>query len=307
MTRLTGLLKDWAASDFAWRFRTSPAVIFATVVFLALLFCAAAANWIAPHNPFDPATLEIMDSRLPPLWSDGGTAKYLLGTDEQGRDILSSIFYGMRISLLVGLAAVLFSVTIGVLLGLAAGYFGGWVDAVIMRLGDIQLSFPTIMIAFFIDGVAKIVMPVGMREEMRFYVVILAIGVADWVQFARTVRASTMVERRKDYVAAARISKVSGARIVLTHILPNTIGPVLVLATLGLGVAILTEAILSFLGLGMPPSQPSLGTLIRAGNDLLLSGEWWISLFPGAALVLLVLSVNMVGDWLRDVLNPRLR
>ncbi|MCR6497755.1 ABC transporter permease [Shinella sp. CPCC 101442] len=307
MTRLTGLLKDWAASDFAWRFRTSPAVIFATVVFLALVFCAAAANWIAPHNPFDPATLDIMDSRLPPVWSDGGTARYLLGTDEQGRDILSSIFYGMRISLLVGLAAVLFSVTIGVLLGLAAGYFGGWVDALIMRLGDIQLSFPTIMIAFFIDGVAKIVMPVAMREEMRFYVVILAIGVADWVQFARTVRASTMVERRKDYVAAARISKVSGARIVLTHILPNTIGPVLVLATLGLGVAILTEAILSFLGLGMPPAQPSLGTLIRAGNDLLLSGEWWISLFPGAALVLLVLSVNMVGDWLRDVLNPRLR
>lgn len=307
MTRLTGLLKDWAASDFAWRFRTSPAVIFATVVFLALVFCAAAANLIAPHNPFDPATLDIMDSRLPPVWSDGGTAKYLLGTDEQGRDILSSIFYGMRISLLVGLAAVLFSVTIGVLLGLAAGYFGGWVDTLIMRLGDIQLSFPTIMIAFFIDGVAKIVMPVAMREEMRFYVVILAIGVADWVQFARTVRASTMVERRKDYVAAARISKVSGARIVLTHILPNTIGPVLVLATLGLGVAILTEAILSFLGLGMPPAQPSLGTLIRAGNDLLLSGEWWISLFPGAALVLLVLSVNMVGDWLRDVLNPRLR
>ncbi|MCW0000770.1 ABC transporter permease [Pararhizobium sp. YC-54] len=307
MTWLTGILKDWAASDFAWRFRTSPPVIFATVVFLALIFCAAAADIIAPHNPFDPATLEIMDSRLPPAWLEGGTTKYLLGTDEQGRDILSSIFYGMRISLLVGLAAVLFSVTIGVLLGLAAGYFGGWVDALIMRLGDVQLSFPTIMIAFFIDGVAKIVMPVAMREEMRFYVVILAIGVADWVQFARTVRASTMVERRKDYVAAARISKVSGARIVLTHILPNTIGPVLVLATLGLGVAILTEAILSFLGLGMPPSQPSLGTLIRAGNDLLLSGEWWISLFPGAALVLLVLSVNMVGDWLRDVLNPRLR
>jgi peptide/nickel transport system permease protein len=307
MNRLVVILKGWAASEIAWRFRASPAVIFATVVLLTLVFCAVAANLIAPHDPFDPATLDIMEARLPPAWLDGGTAKYLLGTDEQGRDILSSIFYGMRISLLVGMAAVLFSVTLGVLLGLAAGYFGGWVDAVIMRLGDVQLSFPTIMIAFFIDGVAKIVMPVGMREEMRFYVVILAIGVADWVQFARTVRATTMVERRKDYVAAARISKVGGLRIVLSHILPNTIGPVLVLATLGLGVAILTEAILSFLGLGMPPSQPSLGTLIRAGNDLLLSGEWWISLFPGAALVLLVLSVNMVGDWLRDVLNPRLR
>jgi peptide/nickel transport system permease protein len=196
---------------------------------------------------------------------------------------------------------------LGVTLGLIAGYLGGWVDTLIMRLADVQLSFPTIMIAFFIDGIARITLPLAMREEMRFYVVILAIGVADWVQFARTVRAATMIERRKDYVAAARISHVGGLRILLTHILPNTIGPVLVLATLGLGVAILTEAILSFLGLGMPPSQPSLGTLIRAGNDLLLSGEWWISLFPGATLVLLVLAVNIVGDWLRDVLNPRLR
>ncbi|MDZ5451148.1 ABC transporter permease [Labrys sp. ZIDIC5] len=307
MSQLAGIVRSVAASELAWRFRTSPAVIIATIILGLLVLCAVAANLIAPHDPFDPATLDIMDARLPPVWSEGGSARYLLGTDEQGRDILSAIFYGMRVSLLVGVAAVLFSVTLGVILGLLAGYFGGWVDAVIMRLGDVQLSFPTIMIAFFIDGVAKIVMPAALREDMRFYVVILAIGVADWVQFARTVRATTMIERRKDYVAAARISKVSSFRIVLSHILPNTIGPVLVLATLGLGVAILTEAILSFLGLGMPPSQPSLGTLIRAGNDLLLSGEWWISLFPGAALVLLVLSVNIVGDWLRDVLNPRLR
>ncbi|MBE1207306.1 ABC transporter permease [Aminobacter carboxidus] len=307
MSQLVLRLKAFGNSELAWRFRNSPPVIFAAVVLIVLVFCAAAANLIAPHNPFDPATLNIMDARLPPAWIDGGSSTYLLGTDEQGRDILSTIFYGMRVSILVGIAAVAFSMTIGVALGLIAGYLGGWVDTVIMRLGDIQLSFPTIMIAFFIDGVAKIVMPIGMREEMRFYVVILAIGVADWVQFARTVRAATMIERRKDYVAAARISEVSGVRILLAHILPNTIGPVLVLATLGLGVAILTEAILSFLGLGMPPSQPSLGTLIRAGNDLLLSGEWWISLFPGAALVLLVLAVNIVGDWLRDVLNPRLR
>lgn len=307
MSQLVLRLKAFGNSELAWRFRNSPPVIFAAVVLIVLVFCAAAASLIAPHNPFDPATLNIMDARLPPVWIDGGSSTYLLGTDEQGRDILSTIFYGMRVSILVGIAAVAFSMTIGVALGLIAGYLGGWVDTVIMRLGDIQLSFPTIMIAFFIDGVAKIVMPIGMREEMRFYVVILAIGVADWVQFARTVRAATMIERRKDYVAAARISEVSGVRILLAHILPNTIGPVLVLATLGLGVAILTEAILSFLGLGMPPSQPSLGTLIRAGNDLLLSGEWWISLFPGAALVLLVLAVNIVGDWLRDVLNPRLR
>ncbi|CAN7234529.1 ABC transporter permease [Aminobacter sp. LjRoot7] len=307
MSQLVLRLKAFGNSELAWRFRNSPPVIFAAVVLIVLVFCAAAASLIAPHNPFDPATLNIMDARLPPVWIDGSSSTYLLGTDEQGRDILSTIFYGMRVSILVGIAAVAFSMTIGVALGLIAGYLGGWVDTVIMRLGDIQLSFPTIMIAFFIDGVAKIVMPIGMREEMRFYVVILAIGVADWVQFARTVRAATMIERRKDYVAAARISEVSGVRILFAHILPNTIGPVLVLATLGLGVAILTEAILSFLGLGMPPSQPSLGTLIRAGNDLLLSGEWWISLFPGAALVLLVLAVNIVGDWLRDVLNPRLR
>jgi peptide/nickel transport system permease protein len=307
MSQLVLRLKAFGNSELAWRFRNSPPVIFAAIVLVVLVFCAAAASLIAPHNPFDPATLNIMDARLPPVWIDGGSSTYLLGTDEQGRDILSTIFYGMRVSILVGIAAVAFSMTIGVALGLIAGYLGGWVDTVIMRLGDIQLSFPTIMIAFFIDGVAKIVMPIGMREEMRFYVVILAIGVADWVQFARTVRAATMIERRKDYVAAARISEVGGVRILLAHILPNTIGPVLVLATLGLGVAILTEAILSFLGLGMPPSQPSLGTLIRAGNDLLLSGEWWISLFPGGALVLLVLAVNIVGDWLRDVLNPRLR
>lgn len=307
MTYLAMKWKALTSHELAWRFFHSPAVIFAAVVLILLVAAAAGANLIAPHDPFDPATLNIMDSLLPPAWLEGGTSTFLLGTDEQGRDILSTIFYGMRISILVGLAAVLFSMVLGVALGLIAGYLGGWVDTLIMRLADVQLSFPTIMIAFFIDGIAKITLPLAMREEMRFYVVILAIGVADWVQFARTVRAATMIERRKDYVAAARISHVGGLRILITHILPNTIGPVLVLATLGLGVAILTEAILSFLGLGMPPSQPSLGTLIRAGNDLLLSGEWWISLFPGATLVLLVLAVNIVGDWLRDVLNPRLR
>jgi len=307
---MTYIALKWKAltrSELAWRFFHSPSVVFAAIVLALLVLAAAGANYIAPHNPFDPATLNIMDSLLPPVWLEGGSPTYLLGTDEQGRDILSTIFYGMRISILVGIAAVLFSMVLGVILGLVAGYVGGWVDTLIMRLADVQLSFPTIMIAFFIDGVARITLPMAMREEMRFYVVILAIGVADWVQFARTVRAATMIERKKDYVAAARISRVGGVRILLTHILPNTIGPVLVLATLGLGVAILTEAILSFLGLGMPPSQPSLGTLIRAGNDLLLSGEWWIALFPGATLVLLVLAVNMFGDWLRDVLNPRLR
>lgn len=307
MTRSLALLRRGLDSDLIWRFRQAPAAVTAAIVLIVMVICAVAAPLLAPHTPFDPATLNLMDSRLPPAWIDGGTSTYLLGTDEQGRDVLSTIFYGMRISLAVGVAAVLLSVTIGVTLGLIAGWFGGWIDALIMRLGDVQLSFPTIMIAFFIDGIAKAVMPPDLREMTRFYVVILAIGVADWVQFARTVRAATMIEKNKDYAAAARLSRVSGLRILFAHILPNTLGPVIILATLGLGVAILTEAILSFLGLGMPPTQPSLGALIRVGNDLLLSGEWWISMFPGVALVLLVLSVNIFGDWLRDALNPRLK
>jgi peptide/nickel transport system permease protein len=294
-------------SDLAWNWAHTPSAVAATLLLVVMVVSALGADLIAPHTPFDPATLNIMDARLPPAWTEVGTPIYLLGTDEQGRDILSTILFGMRISIFVGIAAVALSAVLGTLLGLIAGYFGGWIDALIMRLGDVQLSFPTIMIAFFIDGVARILMPPELREDMRLYVVILAIGVADWVQFARTVRAVTTVERGKDYIAAARISRVPGWRILIHHILPNTLGPVLVLATLGLAVAILTEAILSFLGLGVPPTQPSLGTLIRAGNDLLLSGEWWISLFPGFALVLLVLAVNMVGDWLRDALNPRLR
>jgi peptide/nickel transport system permease protein len=306
MTRALTLLRRGLDSDLVWRFRQAPAAVFAALVLFVMVVCAVAAPLIAPHTPFDPGTLNLMDSRLPPAWVEGGSTAYLLGTDEQGRDVLSTIFYGMRISLAVGVAAVLLSVTIGVTLGLIAGWFGGWIDALIMRMGDVQLSFPTIMIAFFIDGVAKAVMPPDLHQATRFYVVILAIGVADWVQFARTVRAATMIEKNKDYAAAARLSGVSSFRILFTHVLPNTMGPVIILATLGLGVAILTEAILSFLGLGMPPTQPSLGALIRVGNDLLLSGEWWISMFPGLALVLLVLSVNIFGDWLRDALNPRL-
>jgi peptide/nickel transport system permease protein len=307
MIRPVSLLRRGLDSDLVWQFRQAPAAVLAAAVLLVMVVCAVAAPLIAPHTPFDPGSLNLMDSRLPPAWVEGGNPSYLLGTDEQGRDVLSTIFYGMRISLAVGVAAVLLSVTIGVTLGLVAGWFGGWIDALIMRMGDVQLSFPTIMIAFFIDGVAKAVMPPDLHQATRFYVVILAIGVADWVQFARTVRAATLIEKNKDYAAAARLSGVSSLRILFTHVLPNTMGPVIILATLGLGVAILTEAILSFLGLGMPPTQPSLGALIRVGNDLLLSGEWWISMFPGLALVLLVLSVNIFGDWLRHALNPRLK
>jgi peptide/nickel transport system permease protein len=307
MSAAIAALRSFWSSDLAWRWAHTPSAVVASLLLVLLVLASSLATWIAPHDPFDPATLNIMDARLPPAWLEGGSTTYLLGTDDQGRDILSTILHGMRISILVGIAAVLFSAVLGTLLGLLAGYLGGWIDALIMRLGDVQLSFPTIMIAFFIDGVARIVMPPEAREDLRLFVVVLAIGVAEWVQYARTVRAVTLIERGKDYVAAARLIGVPHWRILLGHILPNTLGSVLVIGTLGLAVAILTEAILSFLGLGVPPTQPSLGTLIRMGNDLLLSGEWWISLFPGAALVLLVLAVNVLGDWLRDALNPRLR
>lgn len=294
-------------SDLVYSLRRSPSVVVALLGVILLTICAFGAAWIAPHDPFDPASLNIMDARLPPAWSADGTLTYLLGTDDQGRDILSAILYGTQMSLIVGLTSVAFSVVVGVALGLLSGYYGGWFDAVVMRTADVQLSFPTILVAFFIDGVARYLVPPELHREISIYVVIFAIGFSNWVQYARTVRAVTMVERGKEYVLAARVTGVGSLRIMLTHVLPNAMGPVLVIGTIGLGIAILTEAILSFLGLGVPPTQPSLGTLIRVGNDLLFSGEWWISVFPGVVLVLLVLSVNLVGDWLRDALNPKLR
>lgn len=294
-------------SDLAHSLRSAPSIVIALSGVVLLAVCALGAPWIAPHHPFDPATLNIMDARLPPAWLSGGIATYPLGTDDQGRDLLSTILYGTRMSLIVGFTSVVFSMALGVPLGLVSGYVGGWFDAVVMRIADIQLSFPTILVAFFIDGIARYLMPIELHRDIRLYVVIFAIGFSNWVQYARTVRAVTMVERNKEYVLAARVIGVQPWKIMANHVLPNTLGPVLVIGTLGLGIAILTEAILSFLGLGVPPTQPSLGTLIRTGNDLIFSGEWWISVFPGVVLVLLVLSVNLVGDWLRDALNPKLR
>ncbi len=215
--------------------------------------------------------------------------------------------YGMRISLLVGVASIVFASVVGVAIGLVAGYAGGTVDAVLMRIADVQLTFPAILIALLVDGVVRAALPKGMHEQLEIYVIILAIGIARWPQFARTVRGSTLVERNRDYVMAARVIGLSRLRIMATHILPNVLGPVLVIATLTLGLAILDEATLSFLGVGLPVTQPSLGTLIRIGNDFLFSGEWWVTIFPGVALVLMVLSINLLGDWLRDALNPRLR
>jgi peptide/nickel transport system permease protein len=307
MSKLEGwLLRTWN-HDLAWSFRHSPVTVLAALLTLVCVGGAVFAPWLAPHNPFDSAALNLSDGFMPPAWTGAGRAAYLLGSDDQGGDVLSAIMYGARISLGVGVAAVLFSMALGVGLGLASGYFGGRLDAFIMRVADIQLSFPAILIALLIDGVARVALPREAHDEIAVYVLILAIGVSGWVQYARTVRGSTLVERSKEYVQAARVIGRSSASIMLRHVLPNVMGPVLVIATIHIATAIITEATLSFLGVGVPPTRPSLGTLIRVGNDFLLSGEWWITVFPGAALVVLVLSVNLLGDWLRDALNPKLR
>ena len=294
-------------SDLAWSFRHSAVAMVSAAVLLALLIGALFCPWLAPSNPFDLASLNLMDSFKPPAWVVEGGWDHALGTDDQGRDVLSGILYGMRISFIVGVCAVLFAVSVGITVGLIAGYAGGTVDAVLMRVADVQLSFPAILIALLVDGVVGATLSREAHEQSQIYVLIFAIGISFWPQFARTVRGSTLVERGREYVMAARVIGISGPRIMVSHILPNVLGPVLVIGTLTLGLAILSEATLSFLGVGLPPTQPSVGTLIRIGNDFLFSGEWWITIFPGATLVLIVLSINLFGDWLRDALNPRLR
>jgi peptide/nickel transport system permease protein len=293
-------------SDFFYQYRHSPIAIVASLVALICLVGAVFAGWIAPHNPFDLASVDLSDARLPPAWMADGKATYPLGSDEQGRDVLSAILYGSRISLIVGAAAVFLSLVVGIGLGLLAGYLGGRVDAIIMRIADVQLSFPAILIALLIDGVARAVFK-NADENLAFLVLVFAIAASGWVQYARTVRGSTLVEKNREYVQAARVIGVGPIAIMFRHVLPNVMGPVLVLATVHIATAIITEATLSFLGVGVPPTLPSLGTLIRNGNNFIFSGEWWITVFPGAALVMLVLSVNLLGDWLRDALNPRLQ
>ena len=293
--------------DLAWSFRRSPVTMVAAFLTVVCVGSAVLAPWLAPHNPFDSGTLNLTDGFTPPAWTAEGKSTYLLGTDDQGRDVLSTILYGARVSLGVGLASVLFSMLLGVGLGLLSGYAGGRIDAFIMRVADIQLSFPAILIALLIDGVARILLPRDAHDDIAIFVLVLAIGVSGWVQYARTVRGSTLVERNKEYVQAARVIGRGQTSIMLRHVLPNVMGPVLVIATIHIATAIITEATLSFLGVGVPATRPSLGTLIRVGNDFMLSGEWWITLFPGIALVVLVLSVNLLGDWLRDALNPKLR
>jgi peptide/nickel transport system permease protein len=306
-------LLRWFDGDVGYSFRTSPMAMVAAAIAAICIFCAVFANFVAPHSPFDLTTLELGHARLAPSLqahampeASQGTRMYLLGTDDQGRDILSALMYGARISLVVGIVSVLLSMVIGVGFGLLAGFRGGWIDGFLMRLCDVMLSFPPILVALLIAGVGRAMFP-NAHDTVAFGVLIISITLTGWVQYARTVRGSTMVERNKEYVQAARVTGVAPLRIMFRHVLPNVTGPVLVLATIHVATAIITEATLSFLGVGVPPTSPSLGTLIRVGNDYLFSGEWWITIFPGLMLILIALSVNLLGDWLRDALNPRLR
>ena len=303
---MTGALARWWTGDVGYSFRNSPLAIAAAMVAFVCIFASIFAGMIAPHNPFDLATLELGDSRLPPAWTANGSSKYLLGTDSQGRDILSAIMYGARISLIVGFASVILSMAIGVTVGLVSGFLGGWIDTALMRLCDVMLSFPAILIALLIAGVGRALFP-NAQASLAFGVLIISITLSGWVPYARTVRGSTLVERHKEYVQAARVTGVAPLRIMRRHVLPNVMGPVMVLATIQVATAIIIEATLSFLGVGAPVTTPSLGTLISVGKDFLFSGEWWITVFPGLMLVAISLSVNLLGDWLRDALNPRLR
>ncbi|MEL7470190.1 MAG: ABC transporter permease [Pseudomonadota bacterium] len=294
-------------SDITHSFLSSPGAMIAAAITVACILTAFLAPLIAPFDPFDPAQISLWDGKLPPAWAEGGQPQYLLGTDNQGRDMLSTILYGGRLSIIVGLAAVALGMVLGVMLGVISGYVGGTTDAVIMRIADVQLTIPGILLAILINGIGRAALPLDMREEFAIYVVIIAIGLTDWPQFARVARGATLVEANKEYVQAARVIGLPGWLIMVRHILPNTLRPVLVIATIGLALSIISEATLSFLGQGIPPTTPSLGTLIRVGNEYLFSGLWWITFFPAIALVVLVFAVNLLGDWMRDALNPKLR
>lgn len=301
-------LKRFLASDFVFDFKRSPVAILAAIIVLFLFFLAFFAPFVAPTNPFNPASLNLMNGFTPPMTPNLFTGEsFIMGTDDQGRDLLSAIIYGLRVSLFVGAMSVLLAMGLGVSLGLLAGYIGGWVDNLIMRIADIQLTFPSILIAMLIFGVLRGIIPTDLRDEMAIVVLITAIGLSEWVPFARTVRATTLVEKEKEYVQAAQLIGLKKGQIMWRHILPNVLGPVLVIATITLALAIIAEATLSFLGVGAPATEPSLGTLIRIGQDYLFSGEWWILVFPAITLLALALSVNLLGDWLKDTLNPRLK
>ncbi len=294
-------------NELIYLFLRSPVTQVAAIVALVSVLGALLAPLIAPTNPYDLASFDLLDSFYPPSWTDQGDPRFLIGTDDQGRDLLSAILYGTRLSLLVGVSSVAFAAVLGTSLGIAAGYFGGRFDAVVMRIADVQLSLPAILTALLVDGVTRGIMPREQHEDLLLVVLTVAIGLSLWVNFARTARASTFVERNKEYVQAAEIMGLHPMRIMAVAILPNILGPLMVIGTIDLAVAILLEATLSFLGVGVPPNTPSLGTLIRVGTEYIFSGEWWIVIFPAMSLIFLIISVNILGDFFRTVLNPRLR
>ena len=294
-------------SEIYFSFIKSPTAIVSSILLVIIFFCSFFVEFITPYNPFDPSSLSLMYAFTPPSWTKEGKVEFLLGTDGQGRDMLSTILYGSRISLIVGFSAILFSLILGVGLGLTACFFGGKYEMIVMRLTDVQLTVPSILMALLVDGIARGIISRELHDEMAIYVLIFAIGISEWPQFARVSRAATLVEKNKDYVSASTIIGVSNFIVMFKHILPNIMRPVLVIGTIGLALAIIAEATLSFLGVGVPPTTPSLGTLIRLGNDFLFSGEWWITFFPAIFLVVLAFSINLLGDWMRDTLNPKLK
>ena len=294
-------------NDIGYSFIKSKIAIISTIIFLTILICSTFAELVAPYNPFDPINISLLDAFMPPVWVDGGSANFILGTDQQGRDMLSTMIYGSRISLIVGFASILFVMLLGTFLGVTSGFFGGRYEIVVMRFTDVQLTIPSILMALLVDGIARGFISKSLHDEMAIYVLIFAIGISEWPQFARVTRAATLVEKNKEYILASKIIGLSNFVIMFKHILPNILRPVLVIATIGLSQAIITESTLSFLGVGFPPTNPSLGTLIRFGNNFLFSGEWWITFFPAIFLVVLALSINLLGDWMRDALNPKLK
>jgi peptide/nickel transport system permease protein len=301
------VLSRFLDSDLWYSFTRSWVTIIAFLVVLALILSSVFAHWVAPNDPFDLASISLLDGGKPPMWYADGERRFPLGTDQQGRCVFSSILFGMRSSIIISVFGVALAAVIGITLGLIAGYVGGTLDAVIMRIADVQLTFPAILIALLIDGTMRALVGSQKSELLVFWVLVVSIGLSFWVQYARTVRGSTLVERNKEYVQAARLIGLSKPVILFRHVLPNVVGPVLVIVTINLALAIITEATLSFLGVGLPPTEPSLGTLIRIGNEFLFSGEWWVVIFPGVALAALVIAINLLGDWLRDALNPKLR
>ncbi|MFL2815121.1 MAG: ABC transporter permease [Candidatus Puniceispirillales bacterium] len=304
---ISRIINNMFDTDIGYSFRKSKIAILSTVVFLIIVLTSMFASIVAPYNPFDPASISLMDAFTPPAWSEGGSSSFILGTDQQGRDMFSTMIYGSRISLTVGFASIIFALVLGVSLGITSGYLGGRYEIIVMRFTDVQLTIPSILMALLVDGIARGFISKSLHNDMAIYVLILAIGISEWPQFARITRAATLVEKNKEYILASKIIGLSEVVIMFKHILPNILRPILVISTIGLSQAIITESTLSFLGVGFPPTNPSLGTLIRFGNNFLFSGEWWITFFPAIFLVVLALSINLLGDWMRDALNPKLK